>query len=316
MNEVEKAFYKDAVGYLDYVDGVVSDAVGDIEERRVGVFKLVFMLILLKMFEDFGLVEREDVRKVLRERSLDGFLGSVYSILERYIDVGFLRVEGERFLGRWGLVDALRRVFEYEGRGRRSWKGLRFYNFKELGSGVLGGVYEGFLGWLSMEGKKKMGVYYTPRYIVEYMCRESLFYYLVSELEGKVGEDGLERFVKDGDVSGVEGYEGEVDRLLAKVRACDPACGTGAFLVGMLDEIVRLRGLVSEVSVCDLKRHAIENSLYGVDIDGRAVEVCKVRLWFSLVESGCVIPLYAVRFNIVEGDALLAFPEGWLKGEV
>jgi hypothetical protein len=84
MNEVEKAFYKDVLGYLDYIEGVVGDIVDNVEERRVGVFKLVFMLILLKMFEDFGLVEREDVRKVLRERLLDGFLGSVYSILEKY----------------------------------------------------------------------------------------------------------------------------------------------------------------------------------------------------------------------------------------
>jgi len=284
MNEVEKAFYKDVLGYLDYIEGVVGDIVDNVEERRVGVFNLVFMLILLKMFEDFGLVEREDVRKVLRERLLDGFLGSVYSILERYIDVGFLRVEEERFLGCSGLVDGLRRVFEYEVKGKKGWKGLRFYDFRELGSGVLGGVYESFLGWLSKESKKKMGVCYTPKVIVEYMCRESLFYYFQSKLEGKVSEDGLVRFVRDGDVSGVRGYEEEVDKLLAEVKVCDPACGAGAFLVGMLDEIVRLRGLVSEASVCDLKRHAIERSLYGIDIDGRVVEICKLRLWFSMAE--------------------------------
>lgn len=309
----EKAFCKDAVGYLDYVEGVVGNAVGDVEERRVGVFKLVFMLILLKMFGDYQLVSKEDVRQVFSVRSLDEFLGGVYSTLEKYIDVGFLRVEDERFLGCGGLVDGLRRVFEYEVRGRKGWKGLRFYDFRELGSGVLGGVYESFLGWLSKESKKKMGVYYTPKVIVEYMCRESLFYYLQSKLGGKVSEDGLGRFVRDGDVLGVKGYEEEVDRLLAEVRACDPACGTGAFLVGMLDEIVRLRELVGEASVCEVMRDAIERSLYGIDIDGRAVEICKLRLWFSLVESGCVVPFQEVRFNIVKGDALLAFPEDWLK---
>jgi hypothetical protein len=312
MNDVVKVFYRDVVGYLDYLDGVVCD-VGDVEERRVGVFKVLFMLILLRMFEDFRLVSKEDVSEVFRERSLSGFLDSVYGVLGRYIDVGFLRVDVEKFLGCNGLVDALRRVFEYKGKG---WRGLRFYDFRELGSEVLGGVYERFLGWLSKEEKKRMGVYYTPRVIVEYMCRESLFYYLVTKLEGRVSEEGIDRFVRGGDVSGVRGYEGEVDRLLAEVRVCDPACGTGAFLVGMLDEIVRLRRLVGGISEYEVKRHAIENSLYGIDIDGRAVEVCKLRLWFSLVEScdgGEVEPLQSLRFNVVQGNALIEFPEEWLK---
>jgi len=313
MSELEKIFCRDAIGYLDYIENIVGDVVDDVEERRVESFKFVLMLILLKMFEDFGLVSREDVRKVLRERLLNGFLRGMYSVLEGYIDVGFLRVDEEKFLGCGGLVDGLRMVFEYGSRGKRGWRGLRFYDFRELGSGVLSGVYESFLGWLSKERKKKMGVYYTPRVIVEYMCRESLFYYLQSKLEGMVSDDGLGRFVRDGDVSGVKGCEEEVDRLLAEVRVCDPACGTGAFLVGMLNEIVRLRGLVSDASVCEVKRNAIERSLYGIDIDGRAVEICKLRLWFSLIESGCVIPLQRLRFNVVQGDALLSFPEEWLR---
>ncbi len=313
ITEVEKDFCRDVLGYLDYLEDVVGDVVCEVEERRVGVFKFVFLLILLKMFEEYQLVSKEDVRRVFSVRLLDEFLCSVYSTLEKYIDVGFLRVDDKRFLECSGLVNGLRRVFEYEGKGRKGWKGLRFYDFRELGSGILGSVYESFLGWLSKESKKKKGVYYTPRVIVEYMCRESIFYYLQSKLEGKVSEDGLGRFVRSGDVLGVEGYEEEVDRLLAEVKVCDPACGTGAFLVGMLDEIVRLRGLVSDVSVCKVKRNAIERSLYGIDIDGRAVEICKMRLWFSLIESGCMVSFQRLRFNIVEGDALLDFPEDLLR---
>jgi len=315
MDDMVKAFYRDVVGYLDYLDGVVGE-VGDVEERRVGVFNLLFMLILLRLFEDFRLLSRECVFEVFYERSLDGFLGSVYGVLGKYMDVGFLRVDVERFLGCSGLVDALRKVFEYKHSGSRGWKGLRFYDFRGLGHEVLDGVYERFLGWLSKEEKKKMGVYYTPKMIVEYMCRESLFYYLVAKLEGKVSENGIDKFVRGGDVSGVRGYEGEVDRLLAEVKVCDPACGTGAFLVGMLDEIVRLRRLVGGVSEYEVRKHAIENSLYGIDIDGRAVEICKLRLWFSLVESGDMVevePLRCLRFNVVQGNALIKFPEKWLR---
>jgi len=309
MGDVAKAFYKDVVGYLGYLDGVVGGEVGE-SERKVGVFNLLFMLILMKMLVDFRLVSGEQVGRVLSARDLGSFLSGVDNLLGRYVEVGFFRLGLERFLGCDVLVDALRRVYEYGvGKGKR---GLKFYDLKELGSDVLGGVYERFLSWLSKESKKAMGAYYTPRLIVRYMCQESLFYYLESRLDGKVSEGGLRRFVVDGDVSGVEGYEREVDRLLAEVRVCDPACGTGDFLVGMLDEIVRLRRLVSAVSEFELRRNAIENSLYGVDIDGRAVEVCKLRLWFSLVGSGEVVPLQELRFNVVQGNALLDFPKDWV----
>jgi hypothetical protein len=70
MKDVERVFYKDVVGYLDYLDSVVSD----VEGRRVEFFKILFMLILLRMFEDFRLVPGECVRKVLSERSLDSLL--------------------------------------------------------------------------------------------------------------------------------------------------------------------------------------------------------------------------------------------------
>jgi hypothetical protein len=311
MDDVVKGFYRDVVGFLDYLDGVVSGEVSEVEERRVGVFNLLFMLILMKMLVDFRLVSGEQVGRVLSERELGSFLSGVDVVLGRHIEVGFLRLGLERFLGCNGLVEALRRVYEYGvGRGRR---GLKFYDLGELGSDVLGGVYERFLSWLSEKDKKAMGAYYTPKLIVKYMCQESLFYYLASKLEGKVSEDGLRRFVVDGDVSGVEGYEREVNRLLAEVRICDPACGAGDFLVGMLDEIVRLRRLVSVVSEFGLRRHAIENSLYGIDIDGRVVEVCKLRLWFSLVGSGDVVSFQELRFNVVQGDALLDFPREWVE---
>jgi len=308
-------FYRDVVGYLDYLDGVVGDVVKNVEERKKGVFKLLFMLVLLRMFEDFGLLSGGCVREVLRMRLFDDFLNGVYGILGKYVGVKFLRVK-EDFWRCSGLINALRKVYEYRCSGRRGWKGLWFYDFRRLGSEALGGMYERFLEWMSKESKKEKGAYYTPKAIVEYMCRESLFYYLVSKLEGKIGEDGVLAFVRGNDVSGVKGYEDEVDRLLAEVRVCDPSCGTGAFLVGMLNEIVRLRKLVSDMSEYEVKKHAIENSLYGIDIDGMAVEVCKLRLWFSLVESmdrGDVDPLQSLRFNLVQGNALLRFPVEWMR---
>jgi hypothetical protein len=312
MEGGRKEFVRDVIRCFDYLDGVLSSVIGDVEVRKEIVFRLVFMLLILKLFEDYGLVLKDEVREVFRSSSLFEFLGRLYGILGRYADIEFLKV-GEVVEVR-GMVDALRRVYEYGSEGKKGWRALRFYDLRELGGNyVLGDVYEGYLSWFSSEGKKKMGVYYTPKVIVEYMCRESLFYYLLSKLEGRVSEEGLKRFVRDGDVSGVMGLEGEIDRLLSEVKVCDPACGAGAFLVGMLEEIVRLRRVVGRVSEIEAKKGGIERSLYGIDIDGRAVEVSKMRLWFSLIESVgkvIIIPMNELRFNVVAGNALLEFPEG------
>jgi hypothetical protein len=165
---------------------------------------------------------------------------------------------------------------------------------------------------------REYGVYYTPREIVHYMCQESLINYLETELDGKVKKEDIEKFVKFADFflehertaiekkdkirrgeikktkynheipeSIIENAK-EIDNLLANIKICDPAVGSGAFPVGMLHEIVKLRHLLSlylgrDTSTYDLKRHTIENSLYGVDIDPGAVEICKLRFWLSLV---------------------------------
>jgi type II restriction/modification system DNA methylase subunit YeeA len=197
---------------------------------------------------------------------------------------------------------------------------------------------------------KDYGVYYTPRVIVHYMCQESLISYLERELNGKVQREDIERFVnladtyleyekvavqknekiKHGEQKETK-YEHiipksiiekakEIDNLLANIKVCDPAVGSGAFLVGMLHEIVKLAQLLSvylgnEVSIYDLKRQTIENSLYGVDIDPGAVEICKLRLWLSLVvdedDFYNIKPLPNLDYKIVKGNSLVGFPENW-----
>ncbi|MGC8739808.1 MAG: Eco57I restriction-modification methylase domain-containing protein, partial [Candidatus Hydrogenedens sp.] len=122
---------------------------------------------------------------------------------------------------------------------------------------------------------KEYGVYYTPREIVHYMCQESLINYLETELSGKVRREDIEKFVKYADLileyertalekknkiergeqketkyehkmpeSIIKNAE-EIDRLLADIKVCDPAVGSGAFPIGMMHEIVKLRSLLS-----------------------------------------------------------------------
>lgn len=192
---------------------------------------------------------------------------------------------------------------------------------------------------------REYGVYYTPREIVHYMCQESLIYFLHSELNEKIKIEELEEFVrfadflleheqtaveknekiKNGEIKSTK-YEhkipesiienaGEIDRLLSELKVCDPAVGSGAFPIGMLHEIVKLRLLLSkylknEKSTYDLKRDTIEKTLYGVDIDFGAVEICKLRFWLSLIvdeeDFYQIKPLPNLDYKIICGDSLLS----------
>lgn len=111
-------------------------------------------------------------------------------------------------------------------------------------------------------------------------------------------------------------YAHEMDVLLRDVTVCDPAIGSGAFPVGMMMEIVRARMAltpyltdVAERSAYHFKRHAIQSSIYGVDIDASAVEIAKLRLWLSLVvdedDVQQIKPLPNLDYKIVVGNSLL-----------
>lgn len=107
-----------------------------------------------------------------------------------------------------------------------------------------------------------------------------------------------------------------IDEKLADITVCDPAVGSGAFPVGMMMEIVRARCAltpyfndVHERAPYHFKRHAIQDCLYGVDIDPGAVEIAKLRLWLSLVvdeeDVKQIKPLPNLFYKIVAGNSLL-----------
>ncbi|MCG2688566.1 BREX-1 system adenine-specific DNA-methyltransferase PglX [Candidatus Parcubacteria bacterium] len=204
---------------------------------------------------------------------------------------------------------------------------------------MLGKVFENLL---EVRDRKSKGTYYTPREIVHYMCQESLINYLATELNGNVSKEDIETLVKYGE-SAVE-HETEVvsrdretktysyklpegirkkaeliDEKLGEIKVCDPAVGSGAFLVSMMNEIVRTRYVLNPYlaelwTMYDFKREAIQNSLYGVDIDPGAVEIAKLRLWLSLIVDEADIkkiqPLPNLGYRIMQGNSLVEEYEG------
>lgn len=113
----------------------------------------------------------------------------------------------------------------------------------------------------------------------------------------------------------IRGHAKAIDRALADLKICDPAVGSGAFLVGMMHEVVKARSILttyldapSERSPYELKRQCIHNSLYGVDIDPGAVDIAKLRLWLSLVvdeeDYKSIHPLPNLDYKVMQGNSL------------
>ena len=197
---------------------------------------------------------------------------------------------------------------------------------------MLGKVFENLLEENLRKGK---GTYYTPREIVHYMCQESLINYLITE--SKIDEKKIrtlatrdivltkedvkkamrdEKVKKEVSAKVLVFWEEEAEKLertLKDIKVVDPACGSGAFLVGMLQEIVKARQILQlftgkEYSEYQLKKETIQNCIYGVDIDPGAVEIAKLRLWLSLVvdyELEEIEPLPNLDYKVMQGNSLL-----------
>ena len=170
---------------------------------------------------------------------------------------------------------------------------------------MLGKVFEELV-----TGRHNTGSYYTPRAVVSFMCRESL----KIRLQNKTDEtpETLKAFVDDSDAEAIRDPE-KVLKVLQTLRICDPACGSGAYLLGMMGELLRLREALFKSSNVDPKTtyqrklDIIQQNLYGVDKDEFAVNIAMLRLWLSLAvdyEGDIPEPLPNLDYKVATGDSL------------
>lgn len=241
---------------------------------------------------------------------------------------------------------------------------------------MLGKVFENLL---DVKDRKSKGAFYTPREIVHFMCQESLINYLSTNMD--ISESAIRDFIlygdfyKDSDTektkrvteeSGKIHFEFdpekrlrispeifnmkkginriyEIDNLLKNIRVADPAVGSGAFLLGMLNEIVRARQncsaymatsmnaynsrlmYINERSPHTMKQEAIRDCIFAADIEPSAVDIAQLRLWLALViddeinPDACSpldghrnpLPLPNLESNIICGNTLVDEFEGY-----
>ena len=173
---------------------------------------------------------------------------------------------------------------------------------------MLGKVFEELV-----TGRHDSGAYYTPRPVVSFMCREALKGYLEGKETG-LDQEAIARFVDEHDTSGISLIGApRVSEALSEVTVVDPACGSGAYLLGMMQELTELQTILYNIvkddkKIYDLKLEIIRRNLYGVDIDKFAVNTAMLRMWLSLAidyEGEEPKPLPNLDFKVVRGDSLL-----------
>ena len=169
---------------------------------------------------------------------------------------------------------------------------------------MLGKIFENLL-----EDNKDKGAFYTPKEIVRYMCQESLIAYL--ETNTKVAKDKIRAFVLSPEetVSDIPGNKKpKLQTALEEVKICDPAIGSGAFPMGLLNALLRCREALSgeRYDRAELKKSIIQNNIYGVDIEKGAVDIARLRFWLSIVvDEETPSPLPNLDYKIMQGNSLI-----------
>jgi len=184
---------------------------------------------------------------------------------------------------------------------------------------MLGHIFENLL-----EDNKDKGAFYTPKEIVHFMCQESIKTYLLASEELGFYKFDLSNSTIHKIIRQIELNEHEKDfaeknaykiiDALDNLKICDPAIGSGAFPMGLLQEIFNaqiylqeLKGFKKGVSDADIKKHIIQETIYGIDIDSGAVDIARLRFWLSLVVDEIrPHPLPNLDYKIITGNSLVS----------
>ncbi len=204
---------------------------------------------------------------------------------------------------------------------------------------ILGYILERTIG----DERKKTGTYYTPETITEYIANNTIMPYITEKINSEF--EGILPIKKITDIDSLanktEVYYYLLKEILPKIKICDPACGSGAFLEKAADKLLYLyekcyagcgrilKQHLGEKETPDsqmpfpdrysIKRHILQDNLYGVDININAIEICELRLWLWAIKlpeelEGALeyvhLPaLPNIEYNIRCGNSLIGYHE-------
>ena len=174
---------------------------------------------------------------------------------------------------------------------------------------MLGHIFENLL-----EDNKDKGAFYTPKEIVQYMCRQSIIQYLKTHEPDEQYVEPIEELINNGIIMPILQAQSIASRfmqLLKNVKVCDPAIGSGAFPMGILyvlyHAIHHLQSYAEPHGDFDstkTKRNIIQNNIFGVDIEQGAVDIARLRFWLALVvDANEPEPLPNLDYKITCGNS-------------
>jgi methylase of polypeptide subunit release factors len=222
------------------------------------------------------------------------------------------------------------------------------YELVAIDPEMLGRVFESLLATQRTEtgesARKSKGTFYTPREVVAHMCKEALRNYLYIKLNNESYNEGIDKLLDatdsyvaqqhsnfKRDLWGYENVKVVVPKVLGAIdelRVLDPACGSGAFPLGMVQLLTRtLERLENRFDPYKTKLNIIRNSIFGVDIEPMAIEIAKLRTWLALAvdesDLNSVEPLPNLDFKFICANSLLSLAEahmgldfGYLIGDL
>lgn len=176
---------------------------------------------------------------------------------------------------------------------------------------MLGHIFENLL-----EDNKDKGAFYTPKEIVQYMCRQSIIQYLKAHEPDEQYAEPIEQLINNGIVLPVLHTKSVASRfmqLLKEVKVCDPAIGSGAFPMGILYVLYHaIHHLQSHAEPhgnfdsTQTKLDIIQKNIFGVDIEQGAVDIARLRFWLALVvDAKEPQPLPNLDYKITCGNSIL-----------
>lgn len=177
---------------------------------------------------------------------------------------------------------------------------------------MLGHIFENLL-----EDNKDKGAFYTPKEIVQYMCRQSVIQYLKTHEPDEQYAEPIEHLINHGIVMPILQKKDVASRfmkLLKEVKVCDPAIGSGAFPMGILYVLYyAIHNLQPHAEPkgsfdsTETKREIIQNNIFGIDIEQGAVDIARLRFWLALVvDAEEPQPLPNLDYKITCGNSLLS----------
>ncbi len=285
------------------------------------VQKILDRLIFIRTLEDRKiedvilqpLVREWQEKKSIKANQLLFSLNKIFRKIDRTYNSGLFEKCACDFLGEKieaddnTFVDVINELYKTKNKGIR-------YNFADIPADIFGNIYEQYLGHIQKEDikekktskRKSQGIYYTPRYIVNYIIQNTL---------GKILKDKTPAEVKN-------------------LKILDPACGSGSFLITAYQNLIdywqnqkrkqhkykngKFKDLEKafkrrngELLTSAQKMRILLNNIFGVDLDGEAAEFAKLNLLLKMVDSQIKLP--KLSRNIQEGNSLISGGESELK---